>query len=189
MKPRVLVVDDDPAMCEVLREGLSDHGYDVTTATDPAEALAQIRARDWEAVVTDLNMPGQTGISLCQACSSIRPELPVILITAFGTLATAIAAIRAGAWDFVTKPLDPDALALSLGRACEVRGLRRDLRILRADVREGGRMGEMLGQSPAMKEVFTLLERVCAQDITVLVGGETGTGKEAAAESIHLEGA
>jgi two-component system response regulator HydG len=185
MKARILVVDDSVEMCEVLREGLMEHGFDVTTSTHPQEALNLLRADAWDAVVTDLNMPGCSGLDLCRQSKAIREDLPVVLITAFGTMEAAIEALRAGAWDFVTKPVDPDHLAHTLNRSLELGGLRREVEALRRVLWDGCRFEGIIGQSPPMRELFTLLERVSGQDVTILVQGETGTGKELIARSIH----
>ncbi len=123
-KPRVMVVDDDRAMCEVLELGLRKRGFDVLWHTDPLEALRVLPNEDIEVVVADLNMPGLRGTELCSRVLANRPDVPVIVITAFGSLETAIAAIRAGAYDFVTKPFEVDTLALVLQRAVQHRALR-----------------------------------------------------------------
>jgi CheY-like chemotaxis protein len=124
MKGRVLVVDDDRSMCEMLEVGLVARGFETKWTTSAAEALESLVAADVDAVVTDLNMRGVSGLQLCERVVASCPDVPVIVITAFGSAETAIAATRAGASDFITKPLDVDTLAVALTRAVELRTLR-----------------------------------------------------------------
>ncbi len=183
----VLVVDDDASMCELLESGLQPHGFDVTSATSGSAALEMLHTGDYESIVTDLNMRGMNGIELCERILANRPDVPVIVITAFGNLETAIGAIRAGAYDFITKPFDVDALALALDRAAQHRFLREEVKRLRvaADRRE---FPELLGESPPMKKVRDLLEQIVDADASVLITGETGTGKELVARALHHRG-
>ncbi len=184
-KPRVMVVDDDRAMCEVLELGLRKRGFDVLWHTDPLEALRVLPNEDIEVVVADLNMPGLRGTELCSRVLANRPEVPVIVITAFGSLETAIAATRAGAYDFVTKPFEVDTLALVLQRAVQHRALREEVKTLRRAVASTQRFDELIGTSAAMKKVFDLIARVAETDVSVLISGESGTGKEMVAHAIH----
>ena len=188
MSGRVLVIDDDASMCELLEAWLSRKGFDVTWRTSAVDALEMLRSADVDAIVTDLNMPGMSGLELCERIVANRPDIPVVVITAFGSLETAIAAIRAGAYDFITKPLEADVLALALDRAVQHRALRDEVKRLRRAVEEGRGFEDLLGTSPAMKAVYDLLERVVDSDATVLVTGETGTGKELVARALHRRG-
>ncbi|MEZ4394567.1 MAG: sigma-54 dependent transcriptional regulator [Polyangiales bacterium] len=185
MKSRVLVVDDDRSMCEVLAERLSLRGFHVDWRTSADEALAALAAESYDVLVTDLNMRGMNGIELCERVATNRPDVPVVVITAFGSLETAVAAIRAGAYDFVTKPFEIEVLALSLNRAAQLRGLREEVKVLRRTVAEASRFEEILGASPAMMEVYELLARVADADASVLISGESGTGKEIVARALH----
>jgi len=186
---RVLVVDDDRGMCEMLAAGLGKLGFAVTWRTAAAEALDVLAASEVDVVVTDLNMRGMNGIELCERIVANRPDLPVIVITAFGSLESAVAAIRAGAYDFVTKPLDVDALALALGRAVQHRTLREEVKRLRRVVEETRWYGELLGTSPAMQRVYSLLDRIVDSSASVLITGESGTGKELVARTLHQRSA
>jgi two-component system response regulator HydG len=182
---RVLIVDDDEAMCETLEADLGPRGFDVRTATSAADALEALAGAELDVVVTDLNMRGMNGLELCERVVGTRSDIPVLVITAFGSLDTAIAAMRAGAYDFLTKPVETDVLALALERAIQHRRLREEVKRLREVVDEAGRFGELLGASPAMRRVHGLLERIAGSDASVLVTGETGTGKELAARALH----
>jgi two-component system response regulator HydG len=182
---RVLVVDDDRAMCDVLDAGLTEKGFAPHSTTAPAEVLALLGQTDFDAVVTDLNMRGMNGLDLCESIVENRPDVPVIVITAFGSLDTAVGAIRAGAYDFITKPLEIDALALVIERAIERRRLGDEVRRLRRLVQTSDRFDDIVGTSPAMREVYGLLERIADSDSSVLVTGESGTGKEVVARALH----
>ncbi|APR86410.1 Response regulator of zinc sigma-54-dependent two-component system [Minicystis rosea] len=185
MSSRVLIVDDDRGVCELLEAGLTKKGYAVSFRTSGQEAFDLICAEDFDVVVTDLTMAGMTGLDLCSRVVENRPDVPVIVITAFGSLDTATAAIRAGAYDFITKPFELDALKLTLERAVRHRALREEVKRLRR-VAAGARGDEhVIGESPAMRNVFDLLERVADAETSVLVTGESGTGKELVARSLH----
>jgi DNA-binding NtrC family response regulator len=185
----VLVVDDDASMCETLQFGLEPRGFVVRWTTSPAEALQLLETGECEAVVTDLNMRGMNGLELCERIAANRPDLPVIVITAFGSLDTAIAAIRAGAYDFITKPLELDVLMLALERALTHGRLRAEVKRLRQQLSDGStRFEDVLGSSPAMRRVHELVERIADADASVLITGESGTGKEVVARALHRGG-
>ena len=183
----VLVVDDDVSMCELLESGLRPHGFGVRSATSGSAALEMVNGEDYESIVTDLNMRGMNGIELCERIVANRPDVPVIVITAFGNLETAIGAIRAGAYDFITKPFDVDALVLTLDRAAQHRFLREEVKRLRVAV-DHREFPELLGESPPMQKVRDLLEQIVDADASVLITGETGTGKELVARALHHRG-
>jgi two-component system response regulator AtoC len=185
MKAKVLIVDDDTSMCELLAEGLVQHGYDARWYASPHDALAELAERPYDVVLTDINMRDMTGLELCQKATEAHPELPVIVITAFGSMETAVQAIRAGAYDFITKPFDIDVVAIAIERAVKHGVLTREVQRLQRAVDESRRFDELLGASPAMKEVYDLLERVGESESTVLVSGESGTGKELVARALH----
>jgi two-component system response regulator HydG len=136
-------------------------------------------------IITDLNMKGMTGLELCQQVAADRPDIPVLMLTAFGSFETAVGAIRAGAYDFVTKPVEIEALAIAVRRAAEHRALRGEVRRLREVVANTRGRGDLIGASPAMQQVYGLIDQVSATDATVLISGEAGTGKEAVAREIH----
>ncbi|MCK6544363.1 sigma-54 dependent transcriptional regulator [Myxococcota bacterium] len=185
MTGRVLVVDDDRSMCEVLEAELVHLGFEVIATTDGERALAAVAEHDLDTVVTDLKMRGMSGLELCERIVTNRPDLPVIVVTAFGSMETAISAIRAGAYDFITKPLDTDALAVALRRAIEHRRLRSEVKRLQAKVERLEHQSALVGDSPAMHAVHDLVERIGRSDLSVLVTGESGTGKEVVARELH----
>jgi two-component system response regulator HydG len=188
MSPSVLVVDDDKSMCELLADGLSERGFTPTFRTSADEALALLATQDFDVIITDLRMPGLKGTDFCARCALNRPDTPVVLMTAFGNLETAVEAIRAGAYDYLKKPLELDELALVLERATKHRALREEVKRLRRAVEESRCFDEVVGASPAMKRVYDVLERIADSDATVLVTGETGTGKEIVARALHARG-
>ncbi len=193
--PRVLFVDDDDALGGLVRTSLGSRFsvHAVQTADDALSALAR---EAFEAVVTDLELGavprGHTkmdGIELCARIVQEFPDVPVLVVTAFGSLDTAVAAIRAGAYDFVTKPFEIEALALAVDRAVSLRSLRAEVKRLRARVTEiDDRPPLAWGSSAAMAKVADLVDRVKDSDVTVLVTGESGTGKELLARSLHERG-
>jgi len=185
MTRRVLVVDDDPAMCEMVRAHLVRRGYDVTTHQTAAAAFEALRSADFDVVVTDLQMRGMNGLELCERVVADRPDIPVIVITAFGSMDHAIAAIRVGAYDFVPKPFSIEQLCIALERAIQHRTLRDEVKRLRDAAAGAVRPDEILGDSAAMRAVLDVLERVRDSDATVLVTGESGTGKELVARALH----
>ncbi len=186
MGRRALIIDDDEAMCAWLAEDLRSRGVEATTRTSPAEALSLIEEDErFDVLLTDLNMRGMDGIAVCRRAAEIRPDLPVVVITAFGSIETAVEAIRAGAYDYVTKPVDIEALALALERAIAHHALKAEVRRLRRAVAGPGASPDLIGRSAAMRGVQDLIERIADAEATVLITGESGTGKEVVARALH----
>ncbi|MBK8011455.1 MAG: sigma-54-dependent Fis family transcriptional regulator [Deltaproteobacteria bacterium] len=185
LSKQVLVIDDDRDMCELLQRGLSKHGFGVEWHLECSSALSALAQQDFGVVVTDLKLGQASGLSVCERLASDRPNIPVVVITAFGSMESAIAAIRVGAYDFITKPLDVRALALTLDRAIQHATLREEVTRLRRQVENVRDTKPIIGESPSMRVVYDLVDRVSASDVTVLVTGESGTGKELVARSIH----
>jgi two-component system response regulator AtoC len=184
--PRVLVVDDDESMCDLLAAELTSHGFGSSSETDPERVLDSIASLDIDVVVTDLRMGAIDGLELCQRLVAARPDLPVVLLTAHGSLDAAVAALRVHAFDFLMKPPDMNALVETIRRATHNRDSQdeigeQDEPLIRP---EPGFEG-MIGTSPAMRELTQLLGRVAAVDASVLLTGESGTGKEVAARAVH----
>jgi two-component system response regulator AtoC len=187
VKGRVLVVDDDRELCELMRSQLTRREFAVRAEASAEEALARLGSEDIDAVVTDVRMRGIDGIQLCERLRHNRPDVPVLVITAFGSLDTAIAAIRAGAYDFLAKPFEVEELAFRLERAIQHRRLAEEVKRLRA--REPEPLDDLLGESAALRRLRELVARVARSDAPVLVVGETGSGKELVARALHRHGA
>src|SRR5216110_3270313 len=175
-------------MCEAIAAGLDPRGFDVRWETSGEAALTTLAGAEVDVVLTDLNMRGMDGLAVCERIVASRPDLPVVVITAFGSLETAIAAIRAGAYDFITKPVKMDALAVALARAVQHRSLGEEVKRLRRLVGETQRFEELIGDSPAMRKLHQLLDQVADSDASVLITGESGTGKEVVAKALHRRG-
>jgi two-component system, NtrC family, response regulator AtoC len=188
MQTRILVIDDDRDMCELLEESLGRGGYQVAWRTRGDEGIDLLREQDFDVIITDLNLDGASGIDLCKRFTENRPDTPVIVITAFGDMTAAVNAIRAGAHDFINKPIDMTVLERAIERATQHRHLREEVkRLTRAasPTPEQGALGSLIGSSRAMLGVYDLVRRVAPADTTVLLSGESGTGKELVARALH----
>jgi two-component system, NtrC family, response regulator AtoC len=181
----VLLVDDDASTRKVARANLSLEGFDVLSASSGAEALARLAESDPLAMVSDLKMPDMDGIALMDRVHATRPSLPVVLVTAHATVETAVLAMRKGALHYLTKPIRFDELALVLRHAVAHERQRRDLARLTGELEREAGFEEMVGTSTAMREVFSLVDQVAGADATVLLRGETGSGKELVARALH----
>ena len=181
----VLVVDDDAGTRKVARANLSLEGFEVLVASSTADALDRLADADPLAVVTDLKMPDLDGIALMGRIHAERPWLPVILVTAHATVETAVQALRRGAHHYLTKPVRWDELALVLRQAVAHERARRDLERLKTELDRAAGFEELVGESPSMQEVFRVVQQVAPADATVLLRGETGTGKELVARALH----
>jgi two-component system, NtrC family, response regulator AtoC len=185
MKGSCLIVDDDVSMCALLTTALRKQQYDVVAASSGEQALELLTSRDFDVLVTDMNMRGLGGLDLCQRVVENRADIPVIVITAFGSMEAAIAAMRAGAYDFISKPVDLDALAFALDRGIAHHRLRTEVKRLQQVVAATRGSSDMIGSSPPMRRVYDLVERVAQTDASVLITGESGTGKELVARALH----
>jgi DNA-binding NtrC family response regulator len=182
---RVLVVEDDAALSGLLERGLSRRGFDVRVVASSEQALRVLRENELDALLTDLRLGASDGLALTSDALNVQPDLPVIVMTAFGSLDTAIGAIRAGAYDFLTKPLDVDAACLTLDRAVQYRRLKAELVRVREIVGQSDLLEELVGESAAIRSVRELVARIAPSDSTVLISGESGTGKEVVARALH----
>jgi two-component system response regulator AtoC len=186
-RARVLVVDDKENIRKLLARILEET-CDVVTAADGNRAIALLAAQPFDAIVTDLRMPGADGFEVLRAAKARAPDTEVVMMTAYATVPDAVEAMKQGAFDYLAKPFDPDDAALVVARALERRRLRAP-----ADVSPAGAapfaFHNLVGRSPPMLEAYRLLEQAAGLDITVLLAGETGTGKELAARAVHFHGA
>jgi len=182
---RLLVVDDDPRMRRVLQILAQKLGLECGAAAGADEALGAFRAERCDLVVTDLKMPGKGGIEFLRELRAVDAEVPVIVLTAHGTVTTAVEAMKLGAVDYLQKPCDVDALELVIRRALDLSRYRLENRFLREQAAVPSGFGDLIGSAPAMTEVFALVRQVAPTRSTVLITGETGTGKELVARAIH----
>jgi two-component system response regulator HydG len=189
MQARVLVVDDHMALAETLAEGLSERAYEAVACASSSEAAIRLERERFDALVTDLRMPEVDGMGLLARSRASAPGRPVIVMTAYGAIETAIEAIRQGAYHYLTKPFTLDELALFLGRALEDASLRRETQTLRAALQGEVGLGSLVAASAVMQEVFERVALVAKVTTPVLLIGETGTGKTAIARIIHATSA
>lgn len=183
---RILVIDDEANQRTALARMIANWGYDTCTAEDGEDALVQIAAREPDAIVTDLNMPRLDGAGLLKRLQSLRGAPPAIVLTAFGNLETALHTIHdLGAFWFLEKPIHSPSLRMLLDRAVAQRGLAAYAEGLERELTGQGRLGELLGNSPAMRQLFASIQQVAPTRATVLITGESGTGKELTARAIH----
>lgn len=187
MRGKIMIIDDDKSMCDMLEISLRKSGFKTDCFTSADNAYSRLMEENFDVVLTDLNMPGVNGIEFCKRVSESRADVPVIVITAFGNLETAIAAIRAGVYDFITKPVDTDLLALVLDRAIKYHTLQEQVKTLNEAIRQSHEMEGMTGESSVMQKLFSEIAAVADTETTVLISGESGSGKELVARALHKQ--
>jgi len=185
VRNRILIVDDEPEMAAVIEQALARRGYVATPQHSADGAWELLEREDYDVVITDINMRGMNGVELTERIVQNRHDIPVIVITAFGSVETATAVLRAGAYDFITKPFEIEQLVVAVERAIQNSSLREEVKRLREEVARSKPTSELLGESPAMRKVHETISRVAETDATVLVTGESGTGKELVARALH----
>ncbi len=185
MKANLLVVDDEVNIRTTLSKTLVKEGYRVESAPDAVQALRLAEKVPFEILITDLKMPGMDGITLIREMRSVIPEIEAIVMTAYGTVETAVEAMRQGAYDYISKPFEPSHLCVIIQKALERRSLASDNARLRRVVRTKDEYGQLIGRSPAMAAVFRLIDMVASTPATVLIQGESGVGKEVIAKTLH----
>jgi DNA-binding NtrC family response regulator len=186
-QPKILVVDDEQSIRDSCRQALSKSGFQVSVADNGAKGLEMLSTEPFDLVIVDLKMPGLSGMELLKKTKELDPEIVVVVITGYATIESAVEAIKAGAYDFIPKPFTPDTLRMIAGRALEKRRLALENILLRAELRD--KMGEavVVGKSPVMQNAQKLVQQAAPSDSSVLISGETGTGKELIARTIHSQ--
>jgi two-component system NtrC family response regulator len=182
----ILLVDDNESQRQVIAFWLSEEHHDVSMASTVATAIEQLAQRDFDLIVTDVKMPGSSGMELLSWSKEHMPEIPVLMMTAFSSVSDAVAAMKMGTFDYLAKPLNEDAFKILVNKALEHTRLVRENRILRAYAERASRFENLIGHSKKMKELFDRAAQVAPRDSTVLILGESGTGKELLAKAIHL---
>jgi DNA-binding NtrC family response regulator len=181
----ILIVDDDESMGEVLAQVMTKAGFVVTARVTAADGLRALQEQDFDVVVTDLHMEGMDGFAFCERIVASHPDVAVVMVTAFGSMDSAVAAIRVGAYDFIVKPFETETLTITLRRAVQHRALRGEVKRLRQQVSGGAGVDHIIGSSPAILKIKELIARVSDSEATLLITGSSGTGKELVAQAVH----
>jgi DNA-binding NtrC family response regulator len=184
--PRILVIDDEPVIADVLRELLGQEGYAVTVAPDAASGRDLLESEHWDALLLDLMLPDADGLDMLRWVRDERPDLAVVMITAYGSVENAVAAMKSGAFHYVTKPFKNEEVRQMVARAVQTTRLRVENKDLRRALKERNRFERIVGKSKPMQEIYRFIEQIAPSRSTVLIQGESGTGKELVAQAIHL---
>lgn len=186
MKQKILIVEDEAQMCDLLMSFFGDKGYKVTAVQNGEDAIARLEEEDYALVITDIKLPGMSGLELLARLRLEWQDVAVIIMTAFSSISSAVEAMKLGAEDYIGKPFQLDELAITVEKALERRSLRREVRELRAEVRDRYNFSNIVGRSKPMMQLFEVIRRIAARrDASALIIGSTGTGKELVARAIH----
>jgi len=188
-RTHILVVDDEEIVRESLSGWLAEDGYRVEVAPDGPSAIDKVKESRWSIMLVDLKMPGMDGLQVLEEVHRLRPEIAVVIMTAYATVATAVSAMRLGAFDYLVKPFEPEEVSLMIQKIVAQQALVRETTVLRKVIRREHRFRDLVSKSPAMQSLFTLARAAARSQSTVLVLGESGTGKEVLARAIHLDSA
>src|SRR5262245_11417316 len=183
--PHILIADDEDGLRWVLEKGLRQAGYEVTSVKDGTAAIRAVEGQPFDLVFLDIRMPGLDGLSALARMREVRGDACVVVMTAHGTMETAIQAMQRGAYDYLTKPFDLDEVLLLAERALEAGRLTQEVARLRTGLQEVREFSALIGRHPRMQDVYKTIGRVAGSDVTVLLRGESGTGKELVARAIH----
>jgi DNA-binding NtrC family response regulator len=183
----ILIVDDDESLRRIIEYNLKQRGYHTVAVDSAVKALEALRKSQFNLLISDMKLPGKDGIELMMEAKELRPDLPVIFITAFGTIEKAVQAMKAGAYDYITKPFERDDLLMTVAKVLEYHRLKDENVQLRSELDSRYGFSNIIGSSQAMQEIFATVKKVAPTDATVLVTGESGTGKELIARAIHLK--
>tara|TARA_B100001123_G_C15345850_1_gene1037096 strand:+ start:6215 stop:7597 length:1383 start_codon:yes stop_codon:yes gene_type:complete len=182
---KILVVEDDRSLRHIIKEALNNSGLNIELAVDGVKALEKIKNSDYHLVITDLMMPGMNGLELMEKTKDIKPETGFLIMTAYGTVQTAVDALKKGAFDFITKPFSIPEMESNIERFFEFQDLKQENKNLRIQLSTDAKYRKIIGKSKEMEEIFQLVGVVASSDAPVFIQGESGTGKELLAESIH----
>ncbi len=185
---RILVIDDEPGMCRLLDTVLTEEGYLVTAIQRPQEAVLSLKKDNFDLVITDLRMPKIDGIEILQTIKSVSPDIPVILVTAYSSVESAVKAMKLGASDYVAKPFKNDEIKMVVANVLEKSRLREENKRLKKELASRYQFCNIIGKSKKMQDVFRLISQVSQAETTALIQGESGTGKELVARAIHFNG-
>jgi DNA-binding NtrC family response regulator len=185
---KILVIDDDLEMCGLLSDVLKGEGFSVLAIGESLEASRALKKEEFDVIITDLKMKGLKGLDLLEEAKKVAPLTPVIIITAFGTIESAIQAMKMGAYDYITKPFQMDEIVLTVKKALENRLLKKEVVRLKREVESRYQFHQLIGKSPSMQKIYDLIQRISDSSGNVLIMGESGTGKELVAKAIHYNG-
>ena len=184
----ILIVDDEKNYLVVLEALLGEEGYEIVTANDAKAALATVREADLDLIITDMKMPGMSGMELLEQCKKMKPELPVIMMTAFGTIEMAVEAMKKHAYDYIEKPFKNEELKQTIKKALENYRLIKENRLLTEALSDRYRYANIIGKSKPVLKIYDLIDKVSQSKASVLITGSSGTGKELVARAIHYQG-